>query len=118
MTTSRPRSFVSARVAGGPALGVVNSLAAPKRAAAPPDAASENLTMPNADAGPTLAQASAQGIFADNIGHARQQAGVSQNGVVYVNTWFGRYYVNDTLHAGVVAFRGAARQLTAWAMQT
>src|SRR6202034_2403159 len=38
-------------------------------------------------------------IFADGIGHARQLA-VAPNGVVYVNTWSGRYYGNDTPHAG------------------
>jgi glucose/arabinose dehydrogenase/mono/diheme cytochrome c family protein len=38
-------------------------------------------------------------IFADNIGHARQLA-VAPNGVVYVNTWSGRYYRNDTPPAG------------------
>lgn len=34
-------------------------------------------------------------IFADRIGHARHMA-VAPNGVVYVNTWSGRYYGNDT----------------------
>ncbi len=34
-------------------------------------------------------------IFADNIGHARHMA-VAPNGVVYVNTWSGRYYHYDT----------------------
>jgi glucose/arabinose dehydrogenase/mono/diheme cytochrome c family protein len=38
-------------------------------------------------------------IFADGIGHARQLV-VASNGVVYVNTWSGRYYGNDTPHAG------------------
>src|SRR6202035_422371 len=38
-------------------------------------------------------------IFADGIGHARHLA-VSETGVVYVNTWSGRYYGNDTPHAG------------------
>ena len=38
-------------------------------------------------------------IFADGIGHARQLV-VAPNGVVYVNTWSGRYYGNDTPHAG------------------
>src|SRR6204780_1803996 len=32
-------------------------------------------------------------IFADGIGHARQLV-VAPNGVVYVNTWSGRYYGN------------------------
>jgi len=34
-------------------------------------------------------------VFADNIGHARHLM-VAPNGVVYVNTWSGRYYGNDT----------------------
>ena len=34
-------------------------------------------------------------VFADNIGHARHLV-VAPNGVVYVNTWSGRYYANDT----------------------
>jgi glucose/arabinose dehydrogenase/mono/diheme cytochrome c family protein len=38
-------------------------------------------------------------IFADGIGHARHLV-VADNGVVYVNTWSGRYYGNDTPHAG------------------
>jgi glucose/arabinose dehydrogenase/mono/diheme cytochrome c family protein len=38
-------------------------------------------------------------IFADSIGHARQMV-VAPNGVLYVNTWSGRYYGNDTPHAG------------------
>jgi glucose/arabinose dehydrogenase/mono/diheme cytochrome c family protein len=38
-------------------------------------------------------------IFADDIGHARQLV-VASNGVVYVNTWSGRYYGNDSPHAG------------------
>jgi glucose/arabinose dehydrogenase/mono/diheme cytochrome c family protein len=38
-------------------------------------------------------------IFADGIGHARD-AVVADDGVVYVNTWSGRYYGNDKPHAG------------------
>jgi glucose/arabinose dehydrogenase/mono/diheme cytochrome c family protein len=38
-------------------------------------------------------------VFADQIGHARQMA-VAPNGVVYVNTWSGPYYRNDTPPAG------------------
>src|SRR5882724_1820689 len=38
-------------------------------------------------------------VFADNIGHARHLV-VAPNGVVYVNTWSGRYYRNDTPPAG------------------
>ena len=38
-------------------------------------------------------------VFADNIGHARHLV-VAPNGVVYVNSWSGRYYGNDTPPAG------------------
>jgi glucose/arabinose dehydrogenase/mono/diheme cytochrome c family protein len=38
-------------------------------------------------------------VFADGIGHARHLV-VAPNGVVYVNTWSGRYYGDDTPHAG------------------
>jgi glucose/arabinose dehydrogenase/mono/diheme cytochrome c family protein len=38
-------------------------------------------------------------VFADKIGHARHMA-VAPNGVVYVNTWSGVYYKNDTPPAG------------------
>ena len=38
-------------------------------------------------------------IFADKVGHARQLA-VAPDGTVYVNTWSGVYYGNDTPPAG------------------
>jgi glucose/arabinose dehydrogenase/mono/diheme cytochrome c family protein len=38
-------------------------------------------------------------VFADNIGHARHLV-VAPNGTVYVNTWSGLYYGNDTPPAG------------------
>jgi glucose/arabinose dehydrogenase/mono/diheme cytochrome c family protein len=38
-------------------------------------------------------------VFADTIGHARHLV-VAPTGVVYVNTWSGRYYANDTLPPG------------------
>jgi glucose/arabinose dehydrogenase len=34
-------------------------------------------------------------VFADDIGHARQMV-VAPNSVLYINTWSGRYYRNDT----------------------
>ena len=46
-------------------------------------------------------------VFADSIGHARHIV-VASNGTVYVNTWSGTYYGNDTPHSGgfLVALRG------------
>ncbi|HEY6926989.1 MAG TPA: PQQ-dependent sugar dehydrogenase [Steroidobacteraceae bacterium] len=38
-------------------------------------------------------------VFADKLGHARHLV-VAPNGVVYVNTWSGRYYGNDQPHEG------------------
>ena len=49
--------------------------------------------------GITLAPGFCATVFADNIGHARQMV-VGPNGVLYVNTWSGRYYHNDTPPAG------------------
>jgi glucose/arabinose dehydrogenase/cytochrome c553 len=38
-------------------------------------------------------------VFADDIGHVRHMV-VAPNGVLYVNTWSGRYYRNDTPPSG------------------
>src|SRR5580692_3926595 len=51
------------------------------------------------DSGLKLPAGFCASIFADGIGHARHLV-VAANGVVYVNTWSGRYYGNDTPHAG------------------
>ncbi len=54
---------------------------------------------PHDDSGLKLPAGFCATIFADGVGHARHLA-VAPNGVVYVNTWSGRYYGNDTPHAG------------------
>jgi glucose/arabinose dehydrogenase/mono/diheme cytochrome c family protein len=59
----------------------------------------ETSLCPNANAGLTLAPGFCATVFADGIGHARDMV-VSPGGLVYVNTWSGRYYGNDTPHAG------------------
>jgi glucose/arabinose dehydrogenase/mono/diheme cytochrome c family protein len=51
------------------------------------------------DSGLKLPAGFCASIFADGIGHARHLV-VAANGVVYVNTWSGRYYGKDTPHAG------------------
>src|SRR6202522_2105278 len=61
------------------------------------DAASNSC--PGNDSGLTLPAGFCATLFADGIGHARHLV-VSDSGVVYVNTWSGRYYGNDTPHAG------------------
>ena len=53
----------------------------------------------NDDSGLTLPAGFCATVFADGIGHARHMV-VSPSGVLYVNTWSGRYYGNDTPHPG------------------
>lgn len=54
---------------------------------------------PHDDSGLKLPPGFCATIFADGVGHARHMV-VAPNGVVYVNTWSGSYYGNDTPHAG------------------
>src|ERR1700674_2588236 len=61
--------------------------------------AADTATCPADDSGLTLPAGFCATVFADAIGHARHLV-VSDSGVVYVNTWSGRYYGNDTPHAG------------------
>jgi glucose/arabinose dehydrogenase/mono/diheme cytochrome c family protein len=62
-------------------------------------ALAQEKSCPNDDSGLTLPAGFCATIFADNIGHARHMV-VSPDGIVYVNTWSGRYYGNDTPPAG------------------
>jgi glucose/arabinose dehydrogenase/cytochrome c5 len=61
---------------------------------------------PGRNGGITLPPGFCATVFADNIGHARQMV-VAPNGVLYVNTWSGTYYRNDTPPPGgfLVALR-------------
>jgi glucose/arabinose dehydrogenase/mono/diheme cytochrome c family protein len=68
-------------------------------AAAPPPMMMSAAACPGDSGGITLSQGFCATVFADNIGHARHLV-VAPNGVVYVNTWSGRYYKNDTPPAG------------------
>jgi len=54
---------------------------------------------PNDDSGLKLPAGFCATIFADDVGHARHMV-VAPSGVLYVNTWSGRYYANDPPHAG------------------
>jgi hypothetical protein len=56
-------------------------------------------TCPSNDSGLKLPPGFCATVFADNIGHARHMV-ATPNGVLYINTWSGRYYGNDTPHAG------------------
>jgi glucose/arabinose dehydrogenase/mono/diheme cytochrome c family protein len=62
-------------------------------------ASAEGQACPNDDSGLKLPPGFCATVFADGIGHARQMA-VAPSGVLYINTWSGRYYGNDTPHAG------------------
>ncbi len=80
-----------------------SSLAAEQQRQSAPAATS---ACPQNDAGITLPPGFCATVFADNIGHARHLV-VAPNGVVYVNTWSGRYYGNTPPHVGgfLVALR-------------
>ena len=58
-----------------------------------------DVSCPNDDAGLSLPRGFCATVFADGIGHARHMV-AAPNGVLYVNTWSGMYYGNDTPHAG------------------
>jgi len=72
-------------------------------------AADTPLTPACPDAGLKLAPGFCATVFADHIGHARHLT-VAGNGVVYVNTWSGRYYDNQPSAADgfLVALRDTA----------
>jgi len=71
--------------------------ASPQSPPAAPE--SSGAACPQSDSGLTLPAGFCATIFADGIGHARHLV-VAPDGVVYVNTWSGWYYGNDTPHAG------------------
>ena len=77
----------------------VGSLFAPAHDQSNPTAKPKSQACPNDDTGLQLPVGFCATGFADNIGHARHMV-VAPSGVLYVNTWSGRYYGNDTPHAG------------------
>lgn len=62
-------------------------------------AASGSHACPDDNSGLKLPAGFCATVFAEGIGHARHMV-VASNGVLYVNTWSGRYYGNDTPPAG------------------
>src|SRR5262249_10355997 len=72
--------------AGSPALAQANQSA--------PASGLSGDACPGDNGGITLPRGFCATVFADNIGHARHLV-VSPSGIVYVNTWSGRYYGND-----------------------
>jgi len=77
---------------------VVGLSAAPQKQSTPA-AGAKSQTCSDDDNGLKLPAGFCATVFADNIGHARHMV-VAPSGVLYVNTWSGRYYGNDTPHAG------------------
>ena len=77
-------------------------------------ASAQNTACPANTAGLRLPAGFCATVFADGIGHARHLV-VAPNGVVYVNTWSGRYYGNQAPHAGgfLVALQDTAGTGTA-----
>src|ERR1700742_79715 len=54
---------------------------------------------PGDNGGLTLSPGFCASVFADHLGHVRHLA-VAPNGVVYANTWSGRYFHNDAVPPG------------------
>jgi glucose/arabinose dehydrogenase/mono/diheme cytochrome c family protein len=80
------------------AIGVVISLVHARKPASPA-ANAKSQACPDDDSGLTLPAGFCATIFADGIGHARHMVAAA-NGVLYVNTWSGRYYGNQPPHEG------------------
>src|SRR5450432_2613370 len=97
MLSSRRCRYPGLVVAVLAAMSAGSSQAAPQ---SPPAMPQPNAAAcPQSDSGLKLPAGFCASIFADGIGHARHLV-VAPDGVVYVNTWSGRYYGNDTPHAG------------------
>jgi glucose/arabinose dehydrogenase/mono/diheme cytochrome c family protein len=88
---------VIASLLGTAVFASVSGLAAGPTPAA--TASSGASSCPGDNAGISLSPGFCATIFADKVGHARHLV-VSPSGVVYINTWSGRYYKNDTPPAG------------------
>jgi hypothetical protein len=91
------RTLLSALVA----LTVVclGSLLAPAHDRSHPAAEAKSQACPNDDTGLQLPAGFCATVLADNIGHVRHMV-VTPSGILYANTWSGRYYGNDTPHPG------------------
>jgi len=77
----------------------MGSSLAPAQNKSNPAAEAKSKACPNDDSGLQLPTGFCATVFADDIGHARHMV-VAPSRVLYVNTWSGRYYGNDTPHAG------------------
>src|SRR5260221_2730354 len=77
----------------------VGSSLAPAQKQSNPGAEAKSQACPNDDSGLKLPAGFCATVFADELGNARQMV-AAPSGVLYVNTWSGRYYGKDTPHAG------------------
>jgi glucose/arabinose dehydrogenase/cytochrome c5 len=77
----------------------LGGLLAPAHDQSKPSVEANSQPCPNDDTGLKLPAGFCATVFADNIGHARHMV-VAPTGILYANTWSGRYYGNDTPHAG------------------
>jgi glucose/arabinose dehydrogenase/mono/diheme cytochrome c family protein len=98
VTLSRPNTSLLSVIV---ALGTWCIAGSSAAAEAPPSASSQAATpaCPRDDSGLKLPPGFCATVFADGVGHARHLV-VAPNGVVFVNTWSGRYYGNDKPHDG------------------
>src|SRR5260370_22733111 len=76
----------------------MGSSLAPAHNQSNPAAESKGQACPIDDSGLQLPAGFCATVFADEIGHARHMV-AAPSGVLYVNTWSGRYYGNDPPHA-------------------
>src|SRR6202163_87676 len=98
MRNSVTNTTVLSALVAATAMCVVISLARAQNRSNPP-AEAKSQACPNDDSGLQLPAVLCATVFADDIGHARHMV-AGPSGVLYVNTWSGRYYGNDTPHAG------------------
>ena len=89
------RTFARLGLKALPFAAMLLATSSPSLAANEPNQAAKTEACSGDNGGITLPKGFCATVFADNIGHARHMA-VGANGVVYVNTWSGRYYGNDT----------------------
>ena len=72
---------------------------APAQNESNPGATAKSQACPNDDSVLKLPPGFCATVFADHIGHVRHMV-IAPSGVLYVNTWSGKYYGDDTPHAG------------------
>jgi glucose/arabinose dehydrogenase len=104
----RARIAAAAAILVAGLVATVTILSLGQAATNPPAAATTGCAT---NAGITLSPGFCATAFADNLGHARHLA-VAPDGTVYVNTWSGVYYHDDTPPAGgfLVALRDTKGQ--------